>query len=151
MVWMASASFAACRGNLVFRSEGRDTVMFPHWLEERFWVQSHIPPPKKLAKTLSLHFDQPRQAPSLAGVFTWACGLGRPPQGLILAFLTPVSSLFLYSRPPPRRGGFFLGGWRLGPPAARPDFGVPDPVFLSLSLLPADAQTAKSARLTSAK
>src|SRR6218665_1310109 len=108
MVWMASASFAACRGNLVFRSEGRDTVMFPHWLGERFWVQFHIPPPKKLEKTLSLHFDHPRQPPGVAGFFTWACELGRPPQGLILAFLTRFSSLFLYSlrtRKPPNPQG----------------------------------------------
>jgi hypothetical protein len=34
-----------------------------------------------------LHFYQPRQAPSLAGFFTSACGLGRPPRRLILAFL----------------------------------------------------------------
>src|SRR6218665_2370705 len=119
MVWMASASFAACRGNLVFRSEGRDTVMFPHWLEERFWVQFHIPPPLKLAKTLSLHFDQPRQAPSLAGFFTWACGLGRPPQGLILAFLTRFSSLFLYplrTRKPPNPQGLPRQNKQLTPP-----------------------------------
>src|SRR6218665_1002282 len=81
--------------------------------QEWFWVQFRIPPPLKLAKTLSLHFDQPRSAPRPGGVF---------PSGL---------------RP-----------WR---PAARPDFGVPGPFSLSLSLLPADAQTAKSARTSPAK
>src|SRR6218665_275960 len=89
--------------------------------QEWFWVQFRIPPPLKLAKTLSLHFDQPRQAPSLAGFFTWACGLGRPPQGLILAFLTRFSSLFLYSlrpRKPPTPQASPRQNKHLSPPAA---------------------------------
>src|SRR6218665_3362364 len=70
--------------------------------QEWFWVQFRIPPPLKLAKTLSLHFDQPRQAPSLAGFFTSAFGLCRPPRGLLFAFLAPFSSFFFFS-PPPRQ------------------------------------------------
>src|SRR6218665_3203193 len=58
-------------------------------------VQFPPAPPLKLAKTLSWHFDEPCQAPSLAGVFTWACGLRHPPQGPFLALYPPFSSLFL--------------------------------------------------------
>src|SRR6218665_2607033 len=70
--------------------------------QEWFWVQFRIPPPLKLAKTLSLHFDQPRQAPSLAGFFTSAFGLCRPPRGPIFAFLAPFSPPFFFSLPPPQ-------------------------------------------------
>src|SRR6218665_2422695 len=72
--------------------------------QEWFWVQFRIPPPLKLAKTLSLHFDQPRQAPSLAGFFTSAFGLWRPPRGPIFGFLAPVFPLS-FSTPCGRANG----------------------------------------------
>jgi transposase InsO family protein len=84
-VWRAIRNRGADIGNRQFGSQ------------ERIWVRFRIPPPIKLAKTLFLHVDQPRHAPSLAGFFTWACGLGRPPRRLILAFLARFPSLFLYS------------------------------------------------------
>jgi hypothetical protein len=66
---------------------------------------------------------------------------------------TCKDTLFAFRSTPsgPKPGGVFHLGLRTWPPAARPDLGVPSPFFLSLSLLPADAQTAKSARTSPSK
>lgn len=67
----------------------------PQPLEEWFCVRCRSPPPVTVAKSRSLHSDQPRQAPSLAGFFTSVCGLGTHPRGPFSGVFSPVSSLFL--------------------------------------------------------
>lgn len=69
----------------------------PQLLEESFCVRFHSPPPVSAAKSLSLHSDQPRPAPSLAGFFTFACGLGTHLPGPFSGVFSPFSSLFLSS------------------------------------------------------
>ena len=66
---------------------------------------------------------------------------------------TCKDTLFAFRSTPlrPTAGGVFHLCLRTWPPAARPDLGVPGPFFRSLSLLLADVQTAKSARLNPKK
>ncbi len=63
----------------------------PQPLEESFCVRFRSPPPVSIAKTPSLHSDQPRPAPSLAGFFTSACGLGTHPRGAVFGRFLPIS------------------------------------------------------------
>ncbi len=61
--------------------------------------------------------------------------------------------LFAFRSTPLRStaGGVFQFSLRTSPPTAGPVLGTSSSFFLSLSLLPADAQTTKSARLTHSK
>ncbi|WP_288132184.1 hypothetical protein, partial [Accumulibacter sp.] len=60
---------------------------------EAFWTRVRFPPPPplKLAKTPSLHSDEPRQTPRLAGFFIFSCGLCFRLRSQFPGFFAPFS------------------------------------------------------------